>query len=97
MHWRNNVAKHLTKRTAPETESLKPKKEAPEPATYLCEDARTVVTAAERIPMGGMCVECHVNPAHSEVGHLCYPCRKAKDGFVYDEEKNRFVKEKHGR
>ena len=89
------MAKRLTKRTSTEEPKVPKKiKEAPEPATYLCEDARTVVTAAERIPMGGMCVDCHVNPSHSEVDHLCYPCHKDKAGFAFDEEKNRFVKEK---
>lgn len=86
------MAKRLAKREAPDIPKVK--KETPEPATYLCEDARTVVTAAERTPIGGMCVKCHINPSHSEVDHLCYPCRKAKDGFVFDEDKCRFVKEK---
>ena len=90
--------KRLTKRMAPASVVDVPKplpaRGAAEPATYLCEDARTAVTAAEKTPMGGMCVRCHINPAHSEVDHLCYPCHRAKDGFVFDDEKKRFVKEK---
>jgi hypothetical protein len=96
---RSNVAqKRLTKRAAPasavEAPKPLPKRGESEPATYLCEDARTAVTAAEKNPMGGMCVKCNINPAHSEVDHLCYNCHRASKGFVFDDEKNRFVKEK---
>lgn len=91
------MAKKLTKRLvmASAVEAPKPlPARGAEPETYLCEDARTVVTAAERVPSMGMCVECHVNPANSEVDHLCYNCHRASKGFVFDDEKKRFVKEK---
>jgi hypothetical protein len=94
------MAKRLTRRSSPASAVDAPKalpargKEVKEPDTYKCEDARTAVTAAERTPIGGMCEKCHINPSHSEVGHLCYPCRKAKDGFVFDEDKKMFLKGK---
>ena len=86
----------LTKRASPK--SVEPPKPLPargavEPETYLCEDAKTVMTNAERMPMLGMCINCHVNPAHSEVDHMCYSCRRTRDGYVFDPEKKRYVKE----
>jgi hypothetical protein len=33
-------------------------------------------------------------PAHCEVDHLCYDCRKTKAGYVYDEKTNRYIKAK---
>lgn len=92
------MAKRLTKRAAPasavEASKPLPARGAAEPATYLCEDARTVVTEKERQPSMGMCDKCHMNPANSEVDHLCYTCHMASKGFVFDDEKKRFVKEK---
>lgn len=79
----------MTRRTAPDKKKKEAVVEVPE--TTLC-----VVTETTKIPKWvptlGMCVECNLFAAHSAVDSLCYGCHKTKAGFIFDVEKNRFVK-----
>ena len=67
-------------------------KTVPEPETFTCKGAETIVT--ERKPLLGKCIECGVFASHSEVDHLCLSCRKSKEGFVFDDETKRYIKPK---
>jgi len=67
-------------------------KAAPEPETFVCKGAETVTTGWT--PLLGKCIECERLDAHSEVDHLCLNCHKDKEGFVFDDETKRYIKQK---
>ena len=80
----------LTRRKT--TKSSGKPKEAPKPDTSI--EKGSVNLAEKTAPMLGKCTKCKVMPAHCEVDHLCYDCRKTKAGYVYDEKTNRYIKAK---
>jgi hypothetical protein len=67
-------------------------KEAPEPETFICKDAVSAISDADKVPMLGYCVKCKVMPSNSEVDHLCFNCHKEAAGFELDTDKNMYVK-----
>lgn len=90
-----SMAKRLAKRTAPkavEAPKPAPARGKEEPDTFICEVAKTVVSAKDTEPMLGKCKGCFIMPSHSEVDHLCYNCHKDAEGLEFDADKKRWVK-----
>lgn len=92
------MAKRLLKRKSVEAPKPAPARgKEEEPETTLGKEVETAVKPEDKKATLGKCVECQIFNAHSEADKLCYSCHRTKEGFEFDEDKNRWVKKKEKR
>jgi hypothetical protein len=84
------MAKRLQKRSVVSTKTITSGK--PEPEMYTEQGPTNVAVKGESFI--GKCTKCNFYQANSRADHLCLDCHKKANGFVFNEEKNRYIKEK---
>ncbi len=89
------MAKRLLKRTPVDAPKPAPARgKEVEPETTLGKEVETAVKPGDKLSSLGKCVDCGIYNAHSETDHLCYSCHRTKESYVFDEDKNRWLKKK---